>query len=85
MTPRKLRLLADCIEQGNIPQDDHKGWATDLRGHAKSVERAVMLDGEQPSTVCPACNGILVSGWRCWTCGRTGPIGATCTAPEAQR
>ena len=39
MTPRKLRLLAECLDLNFITVEDRHGWATDLRGMAKSMER----------------------------------------------
>lgn len=50
MTPRKLRLLADSLERNFMTEEDRKGWVSDLRGHAKSVERAVMVDHSEEST-----------------------------------
>lgn len=40
MSPRKLRLLAECLEREFITTEDRKGWVTDLRGFAKSMEWA---------------------------------------------
>lgn len=39
MSPRKLRLLAECLENNFITAEDRKGWINDLRGLAKSLER----------------------------------------------
>jgi hypothetical protein len=39
MSPKKLRLLAECIETGFYPDSDRKKWADDLRGMAKDMER----------------------------------------------
>jgi hypothetical protein len=48
MTPRKLLLLAFGLETDSITHDDATRWATDLRGHAKSVERAIMVESLEP-------------------------------------
>lgn len=32
MSPRKLRLLAECLELDFITTEDRKGWVSDLRG-----------------------------------------------------
>lgn len=40
MSPRKLRLLAECLELGFMTDEDRKGWVSDLRGFAKDLERA---------------------------------------------
>lgn len=53
--------------------------------HRNRYIKALPPAQEHPDTACPACNGILAQGWRCWTCGRTGPISVACIAPEAQR
>lgn len=43
MSPRKLRLLADCLEiHGFYPDTDRKRWADDLRGMAKGMEGELM-------------------------------------------
>ncbi len=42
MSPKKLRLLAECLERKFITEEDRKGWVNDLRGFAKSLERAVI-------------------------------------------
>lgn len=47
MSPKKLRLLAECIEQGPIREDDRRAWANDLRGQAKSLERSMAEDAEE--------------------------------------
>jgi hypothetical protein len=50
VSPRKLRLLAECLERNFITEEDRKGWVTDLRGFAKSMERdaaAVLREGEK--------------------------------------
>ena len=39
MSPKKLRLLAECLERDFITTEDRKGWITDLRGLAKTLER----------------------------------------------
>ena len=39
MTPKKLRLLAECLDNNFITEEDRKSWANDLRGMAKSMER----------------------------------------------
>ena len=44
MSPRKLRLLAECLESGFMTEEDRKGWATDLRGFAKVIERAEIVE-----------------------------------------
>lgn len=38
MSPRKLRLLAECLERNFITEEDRKSWVTDLRGMAKVME-----------------------------------------------
>ena len=38
MSPRKLRLLAECLEREFITAEDRKGWINDLRGLAKRLE-----------------------------------------------
>lgn len=40
MSPKKLRLLAECLENNFITAEDRKGWISDLRGFANSLERA---------------------------------------------
>jgi hypothetical protein len=44
MTPRKLRLLAECLDLNFITAEDRKGWATDLRGFAKDIERSMIIE-----------------------------------------
>lgn len=39
MSPRKLRLLAECLERNFITEEDRRGWISDLRGFAKMIER----------------------------------------------
>lgn len=53
MSPRKLRLLAECLDLNFITAEDRKGWATDLRGFAKGIERSMIIevpDYPAPST-----------------------------------
>lgn len=40
MTARKLRLLAECLENNFMTAEDRRGWITDLRGFAKDMERS---------------------------------------------
>ena len=40
MSPQRLRLLAECLERDFITFEDRKGWVSDLRGFAKTMERA---------------------------------------------
>ncbi len=39
MSPRRLRLLAECLDNNFITAEDRKGWASGLRGFAKTLER----------------------------------------------
>lgn len=50
MIPSKLRLLADSLERNFITAEDRKGWTSDLRGFAKSIERRM---AEPPGEVAP--------------------------------
>jgi len=38
MSPKRLRLLTECLELGFMTDEDRKGWASDLRGFAKWIE-----------------------------------------------
>jgi hypothetical protein len=40
MSPKKLRLLAECLERNFMTEEDRRGWVNDLRGAAKNLERA---------------------------------------------
>lgn len=48
MTARKLRLLADSLENRFMTEEDRQGWINDLRGAAKSLERARVELAEEP-------------------------------------
>jgi hypothetical protein len=48
VTSRKLRLLADSLENNFITAEDRKGWASDLRGLAKNIERSVLMESVPP-------------------------------------
>lgn len=53
MSPRKLRLLAYCLnpDEGDfITKEDRKSWASDLVGFAKSIEREAAQAHSAPSS-----------------------------------
>lgn len=52
MSPKKLRLLAECLESGYMLYSDRKGWANDLRGMAKDIERRALECSDCGAVVC---------------------------------
>lgn len=46
MNPKKLRLLAECLERNFITEEDRKSWVNDLRTFAKDIERVLQSDRE---------------------------------------
>jgi hypothetical protein len=47
-----MRLLADSLEREFMTAEDRRGWISDLRGHAKGMERAA-ADADEPLFPCP--------------------------------
>lgn len=54
MSPKKLRLLAECLDSGFMTAEDRKGWASDLRGFAKDQERGARDNRTQAAGPSPA-------------------------------
>ena len=42
MTPARLQLLADQLDEGLMTPDERRGWALELRGIAVLIERGML-------------------------------------------
>lgn len=49
MTASNLYRLAECLESGFMTPADMKAWAQDVRAHANTVKRTVLVEPQRGS------------------------------------